>query len=104
MASVNSPAGDSCMAICIAACCTACTASLENWCQFKSFGCECCSNAGCCGSCLNKSFGEDASEEAERKDKEREDAAAAKKTGTAKDVAVDSQPPPSKDMTAEPPT
>ncbi|TDL19504.1 hypothetical protein BD410DRAFT_792123 [Rickenella mellea] len=98
--------GDSCLAVCLAACCTACTASLESWCQFKSFGCECCGSGGCCGSCFNKSFGEDAFEEAERKDKEREEAAAAaaKKVGTAKDATVESQPPPSKEMTSEQPT
>ncbi|KAM5533008.1 hypothetical protein V8D89_013350, partial [Ganoderma adspersum] len=51
---------DSIWTSCCGVCCVACTGALESWCFTKSYGSGGSGRqAGCCGSCCNKSFDED---------------------------------------------
>jgi len=88
---------------CCAAICIAITTSLESWCNLKAFGGtsngSCCGGPrGCCGSCFEKSFEEDAFQAAERKAQAKEEKArlAAGQDGPA--GAVDTQPTPAEKM------
>ncbi|EDR10278.1 uncharacterized protein LACBIDRAFT_317006 [Laccaria bicolor S238N-H82] len=64
-----------CAGVCCTFCCLGGEAGLATWCNTQTFGaggCPCCRNHvnGCCGSCCNDSFDEDAFDKKVRKDLE----------------------------------